>query len=138
MADVLHYHVVGDITIGKPNMREFPYSASVRDALTALKLTNGVELAVWKMPRRHTEGEGGSENVEEMQFRFVGILSFMDIMTFLASPHSLQNLEWALESPVSDILCVNAGLLQLMDPATRLDLVPSQVNSDQPSHVVPS
>lgn len=129
MADVLFYHVVGDIAIGKPKMKEFFISASMRDALKALKLANREEIAVWRMARRHTLREDGGENLEDIQHRFVGILSLMDVVTYLASPEGVKDLEWAMESPVSDIVCPNPGLVQHVTPATRLDLAPSQLNS---------
>merc|ERR1712129_360825 len=83
MANVLLYHVVGDLTVGKPELNEFTDTNTVADAVAALKDSTECGIPVWKPapPRQET--------IDQRQDRFVGILTGLDIVAHLASESSL-------------------------------------------------
>lgn len=116
MASVLLYHVVGDLTVGKPELDEFPMSGTVESAIRAIGESTEGGIPVWKKKPQM----GGIENSEARQNRFVGILTSLDIVAFLAQDWCLEDQEKAMKTPVSEFVVPNHSLLKLVDPATRL------------------
>ncbi|KAL1360541.1 hypothetical protein HN51_005936 [Arachis hypogaea] len=115
MASVFLYHVVGDLTVGKPEIVEFHESETVETAIRAIGESPEGSIPIWKK-RSHV----GIENSEMRQQRFVGILNSFDIVAFLAKNQCLEDQDKALKTPVSDVVVPNNSLLRLVDPATRL------------------
>ncbi|KAK7374363.1 hypothetical protein VNO80_07793 [Phaseolus coccineus] len=115
MASVFVYHVVGDLTVGKPELVEFHESETVESAIRAIGESPEGSIPIWKK-RSHV----GIENSEMRQQRFVGILSSFDIVAFLAKSQCLEDQDKALKIPVSEVVVPNNSLLRLVDPATRL------------------
>lgn len=116
MASVFLYHVVGDLTVGKPEMVEFCETETVESAIRAIGESTEGGIAVWK--KRSVVGV--MENAEMRQQRFVGILNSLDVVAFLARTECLEDQDKALKTPVSDVVVPNNSLLRLVDPATRL------------------
>ncbi|KAJ4836537.1 CBS domain-containing protein cbsx6 [Turnera subulata] len=116
MASVFVYHVVGDLTVGKPEMAEFVETETVGAAIRAIGESTECGIPVWK--RRGVQLM--EESPEMRQARFVGILNSMDIVAFLARPESLRDQGKALDTPVSQVLIPNNSLLKQVDPATRV------------------
>ena len=123
MASVLLYHVVGDLTVGKPELVEFLETETVESAIKAIGESTESGIPVWKKRPQ----KGGVENSESRQQRFLGILNSMDIVAFLAQDWCLQDQEKAMKTPVSEIVVPNNSLLKQVDPATRLDFDPSSI-----------
>ncbi|ESQ28850.1 hypothetical protein EUTSA_v10018605mg [Eutrema salsugineum] len=118
MASVFLYHVVGDLTVGKPEMVEFYETESVESAIRAIGESTECGIPVWR--KRSTPSiPGFVENSEMRQHRFVGILNSLDIVAFLAKSECLQE-EKAMKIPVSEVVCPNNTLLKQVDPGTRL------------------
>ncbi|KAK7340350.1 hypothetical protein VNO77_21052 [Canavalia gladiata] len=115
MASVFVYHVVGDLTVGKPELVEFHESETVESAIRAIGESPEGSIPVWKK-RSH----GGIEKSEMIQQRFVGILSSFDIVAFLSKSQCLEDQDKAWKTPVSEVVVPNNSLLRLVDPATRL------------------
>ncbi|GLJ47338.1 hypothetical protein SUGI_0999360 [Cryptomeria japonica] len=118
MAAVLFYHVVGDLTVGKPELVEFPETASVAEAIVTIRDCTECGIAVWK--QRPPEKGSGPESAELRQERFVGILNAMDIVAHLSTEWGLTDPDAALNVPVSQIVLPNNHLLKLVAPGTRL------------------
>ncbi|GLJ11762.1 hypothetical protein SUGI_0176300 [Cryptomeria japonica] len=118
MAAVLFYHVVGDLTVGKPELVEFPETASVAEAIVTIRDCTECGIAVWK--QRPPEKGSSSESAELRQERFVGILNAMDIVAHLSTEGGLTDPDAALKVPVSQIVLPNNHLLKLVAPGTRL------------------
>lgn len=118
MASVFVYHVVGDLTVGKPELVEFSEGETVEAAIRAIGESTEGGIPVWK--KRSLKTTNVFENAEMRQKRFVGILSSLDIVAFLARQESLANQEKAMKTPVSEVLVPNNSLLKEVDPATRL------------------
>ncbi|KAL9257114.1 CBS domain-containing protein [Drosera capensis] len=117
MASVFLYHVVGDLTVAKPELVEFVETETVESAIRAIGDSTESGIPVW---RRKSIKSIGVENAEMRQQRFLGILNSLDIVGFLARESCLQDHEKALKTPVSEIVVPNNSLLREVDPATRL------------------
>lgn len=118
MASVFLYHVVGDLTVGKPEMVEFCETETVGSAIRAIGESTECGVPVWKR-RQHV---GMIEKSEMRQQRFVGILNSLDIVAFLARAQCLEDQEKAMKTPVSEVVVPDNTLLKHVDPATRLAL----------------
>ncbi|KAJ0256152.1 CBS domain-containing protein CBSX6 [Hirschfeldia incana] len=116
MASVFLYHVVGDLTVGKPEMVEFYETETVESAIRAIGESTECGIPVW---RKRSTPLGFVENSEMRQQRFVGILSSLDIVAFLAKSECLQE-DKAMKIPVSQVITPNNSLLKQVDPGTRL------------------
>lgn len=115
MASVLVYHVVGDLTVGKPELVEFHETETVESAIRAIAESPEGSIPVWKK-----RSQGVIENSDMRQTRFVGILSSFDVVGFLAKSSCLEDQDKALKTPVSEFVVRNNYLLKLVDPGTRL------------------
>lgn len=111
---VFLYHVVGDLTVGKPELVEFTETETVEAAIKAIGESTEGGIAVWKQKKRSVV-----ENADLRQKRFVGILNSLDIVAFLARDESLLDQDKALKTPVSHVVIPNNSLLKQLDPATR-------------------
>ncbi|KAJ8753011.1 hypothetical protein K2173_008798 [Erythroxylum novogranatense] len=116
MVSVFLYHIVGDLTVGKPEMKEFFENETIESAIRAIGESTECGIPVWKR-RSHV---GVLENSEMRQQRFIGILNSLDIVAFLARTECLEDQENAMKTPVSEVVVPNNSLLKLVDPATRL------------------
>jgi len=115
MASVFLYHVVGDLTVGKPDMVEFYETETVESAIRAIGESTECGIPVWKR-KSHVSM---IETSETRQQRFVGILNSLDIVAFLASTECLEDQDKAIKTSVSQVVVPNASLLKQVDPATR-------------------
>ncbi|KAK3229468.1 hypothetical protein Dsin_001349 [Dipteronia sinensis] len=115
MASVFIYHVVGDLTVGKPEMTEFYETETVEAAIRAIGESTECGIPVWRR-----KPLVGIENSEMRQQRFVGILNSLDIVSFLAKSECLEDQEKAMKTPVSEVVVPNGSLLRQVDPGTRL------------------
>ncbi|KAJ7973619.1 CBS domain containing protein [Quillaja saponaria] len=116
MASVFLYHVVGDLTVGKPELVEFYETETVESAIRAIGESTEGSLPIWKR-RLHL---GMVENGEMKQQRFLGLLNSLDIVAFLAKNDCLEDQEKAMKTPVSEVVVRNNSLLRQVDPGTRL------------------
>ncbi|XP_060183486.1 CBS domain-containing protein CBSX6 [Lycium barbarum] len=116
MASVFLYHVVGDLTVGKPELVEFTETQTVEAAIKAIGESTECGIPVWKMRSQKSL----IENAEMRRKRFVGILNSLDIVAFLAREGCLADQEKAMKTPVSEVVVPDNSLLKELDPATRL------------------
>ncbi|KAL4574664.1 hypothetical protein LXL04_021500 [Taraxacum kok-saghyz] len=117
MASVFLYHVVGDLTVGKPELVEFTENETLEAAIKAIGESTECGIAVWK---RRSVQKGLIENAETRHQRFVGILNPLDIVAFLARDECLNDQEKALKTPVSKVVVPDNSLMKEVDPGTRL------------------
>ncbi|KAJ0080457.1 hypothetical protein Patl1_24073 [Pistacia atlantica] len=113
MASVFIYHVVGDLTVGKPELAEFYETETVEAAIKAIGESTECGIPVWKK-----RSLVGVENNEMRQQRFVGILNSFDIVSFLARAECLEDQDKATKTPVSEVVVPNNSLLRQVDPGT--------------------
>lgn len=116
MASVFLYHVVGDLTVGKPELVEFSETETVETAIRTIGESTEGGVPVWKK----RSSKSVIENAEMRQQRFVGILNSLDIVAFLARDECLADQDKAMGTPVSEVVVPNSSLLKEVDPATRL------------------
>lgn len=116
MASVFLYHVVGDLTVGKPELVEFSVTETLESAVRAIGESTECGVPVWKR-RSHL---GMTESNEMRQQRFVGILTSLDIVSYLAKIQCLEDRDKAMKTQVSDVVVPNNALLKIVDPGTRL------------------
>ncbi|XP_031105862.1 CBS domain-containing protein CBSX6 [Ipomoea triloba] len=116
MASVFLYHVVGDLTVGKPELVEFTETETVEAAIKAIAESTECGIPVWKKRSQKSV----IEKAGMRQQRFVGILNSLDIIAFLAREDCLADQEKAMKTPVSQVVVPNNALLKEVDPATRL------------------
>ncbi|CAI9767415.1 unnamed protein product [Fraxinus pennsylvanica] len=116
MASVFLYHVVGDLTVGKPELVEFAETETVEAAIRAIGESSEGGIPVWKKRSQKSL----IENTEMRQQRFVGILNSLDIVAFLAREECLADQAKAIKTPVSEVIIHNNSVLKVVDPGTRL------------------
>ncbi|KAG9142070.1 hypothetical protein Leryth_027508 [Lithospermum erythrorhizon] len=117
MASLFVHHVVGDLTVGKPELVEFSEGETIEAAIRAIGESTEGGIPVWK--KRSLKTTNVFENAEMRQQRFVGILTSLDIVAFLARPESLADQENAFKTPVAEVLVPNNAFLKEVDPGTR-------------------
>lgn len=115
MASVFLYHVVGDLTVGKPELSEFPETETVAAAIRAIGDSSEGGIPVWKKRSQKSV----FENAETRQQRFVGILNALDIVAFLSREDCLADQDKAVNTPVSEVVIPNSAVLKVVDPGTR-------------------
>ncbi|PPD84199.1 hypothetical protein GOBAR_DD18850 [Gossypium barbadense] len=104
MASVFLYHVVGDLTVGKPELEEFYETETIGSAIRAIRESTGCGITVWKR-KTHMEM---AENNDTRQQRFV------------AKPQCLEDQDKAMKTLVSDVVVPDNALLKIVDPGIRL------------------
>lgn len=68
-----------------------------------------------------------AENNDTRQQRFVGILTSVDVVSFLAKPQCLEDQDKAMKTLVSDVVVPDNALLKIVDPGIRLAHCPFYV-----------
>ncbi|KAL8517787.1 hypothetical protein ACS0TY_009199 [Phlomoides rotata] len=107
---------LGDLTVGKPELSEFPETETVAAAIRAIGESTEGGIPVW----RKRSPKSVIENAETRQHRFVGILNSMDIVAFLAREDCLGDQDKAINTPVSEVLLPDNSALKVVDPGIRL------------------
>ncbi|XP_078433631.1 cystathionine beta-synthase (CBS) family protein [Wolffia australiana] len=107
-------YVVGDLTLGKPDLVEFLETETVEAAIRAVGEQSEGAIAVWRkkesnLPKIPEKGPGMG--------RFVGMVNSLDLVAFMAR---VGDAEVALRAPVSEVVTPNDSLLSEVDPGTRL------------------
>ncbi|KAL5977686.1 hypothetical protein ACLOJK_039214 [Asimina triloba] len=107
MAVSLLSNEISDVCLGKPALRSLPASASVADALSALKRCGDASLSVWSCDHRPPPAKKIAGD-DDSCCRCVGKVSVVDVICFLCRPDNLPDPAIALRSPVLALLPTNA------------------------------
>ncbi|KAF6170044.1 hypothetical protein GIB67_042849 [Kingdonia uniflora] len=116
MASVFVYHVIGDLTVGKPELVEFVETETVESAIKAIGDCTEGGIPVW----RRRQQKGVVESCEARQQRFLGIVNAMDIVAFFTNKGCGVDQEKAMRTPISEVVVPNNSLLKEVDAGTRL------------------
>ncbi|XP_074583643.1 CBS domain-containing protein CBSX6-like [Curcuma longa] len=116
MALVFLHHVVGDLTLGKPELVQFSDAEPVEVAVRAIGDSAEGAITVWRAPCPDSAAVPRPPPSAE---RFVGMLNSLDVVLFLARA-GVHDQEKAMRTPVSELITPNRDLLKEVDPATRL------------------
>ncbi|XP_004291658.1 PREDICTED: CBS domain-containing protein CBSX5-like isoform 2 [Fragaria vesca subsp. vesca] len=99
-------HEVSDLCLGKPALRSLSISATVADAVEALRTSEDNFISVWDC-NHHSKSLAGD------QCRCVGKVCMVDVICYLSKDENLSSPSAALKAPVSEILF--HSLLQAID-----------------------
>ncbi|CAL1362279.1 unnamed protein product [Linum trigynum] len=119
MADSFLAREVSDLCLGKPALRSLAVSATVADALSALRRfgDSSSHLSVWSCNHR---SQGKSLDVDG-ECLCVGKVCMVDVICFLAREENLKNPAVALQKPLSLLLHgVPAGVVRRLEPHASL------------------
>jgi hypothetical protein len=108
MATVFYRHVVGDLTVGKPEVAELRDTDALDDAACAVAASPEGAVPVWRPRAAPDEPPSGA--------RFVGMVSALDVAAFVAASGAGER---ALRAVVGEVVQPNSGLLREIDPGTR-------------------
>ncbi|XP_047306896.1 CBS domain-containing protein CBSX5-like [Impatiens glandulifera] len=109
MAVHLLSYEVSDLCLGKPPLNPLPISATVADALTAIKSSDYQFISVW------TTAAGNA-----VHDRCIGKVSMVDIIFYLCKDNNLESPSSALNSPVSVLLSDVPGLVTHVEASLSL------------------
>ncbi|RDX66007.1 CBS domain-containing protein CBSX5, partial [Mucuna pruriens] len=103
---------VSDLCLGKPPLRSLSATATVGDALAALKSSGESHISVWRCD--HDKEEVGCF------CRCVGKLCMVDVICYLCQQDNLLSPSSALHQPVSQILPKDPSLVVHLQPSSSL------------------
>ncbi|KAL2331454.1 hypothetical protein Fmac_019035 [Flemingia macrophylla] len=102
---------VSDLCLGKPPLRSLSASATVADALAALKGSDESFISVWSCDHRN-DGVG--------YCRCVGKVCMVDVICYLCTEDNLLSPSSALNKPLSSILPKDPSLVVHLQPSSSL------------------
>ncbi|KAF8409288.1 hypothetical protein HHK36_005362 [Tetracentron sinense] len=114
MAVSLLAYEVSDLCLGKPALRSLSISATVGEALSALKRSGENHLSVWSCDHSSTT----ANDFEDC--RCIGKLCMVDVVCYLCRSENLLCPLTALKSPVSVLLPKVPGLVKHVEPHSSL------------------
>ncbi|KAL2473309.1 CBS domain-containing protein [Forsythia ovata] len=100
---------ISDLCLGKPAVRWIPATATVSDAVTALKRSGETHVSVW------TCDNNTNESCE-----CVGKICMTDVICFLCREENLANPLKAFEAPISEILPKGSSIVRHLGPNSSL------------------
>ncbi|XWS15727.1 hypothetical protein CRYUN_Cryun34aG0026700 [Craigia yunnanensis] len=111
---------VSDLCLGKPALRSLSISATVGDALSALKRFGENYISVWNCD--HQRHFSGADKIDAGfdECRCVGKVCMVDIICFLFKEENLSNPGTALQAPVSILILKAPGLVRHLEPNASL------------------
>ncbi|XP_072993108.1 CBS domain-containing protein CBSX5-like [Typha latifolia] len=97
---------VSDLCIGNPALRSLPSSATVGEALIALKRSGcGASVGVWSSPEKK---------------EVAGKVSMVDVLCFLCAEENISSPSAALDAPVSALLPSSPTVVRLVQPHSSI------------------
>ncbi|KAL6205691.1 hypothetical protein ACLB2K_022945 [Fragaria x ananassa] len=106
-------HEVSDLCLGKPALRSLSISATVADAVEALRTSEDNFISVWDC-NHHSKSLAGD------QCRCVGKVCMVDVICYLSKDENLSSPSAALKAPVSEILTKIPGTVMHVEPSCSL------------------
>ena len=120
MAVSILSHEVSDLCLGKPALSSLSASATVGDALSALKRSGDLFLGVWSCDRLHHCNSPRPDKVDFEECKCVGKVCLVDVICFLSGEENLKNPGKALQEPVSVLLNSKVpGLVRHLEPHAK-------------------
>ncbi|XP_047328516.1 CBS domain-containing protein CBSX5-like [Impatiens glandulifera] len=106
---------VSDLCLGKPALRPLPISATVADALSALRSSGDNCVSVWKC--NHSSPK---KNARSDHCLCVGKVCMVDIICFLSREENLSCPSTAIQTPISELIGESSGVVKHLEPHSRL------------------
>ncbi|KAJ6925825.1 CBS domain-containing protein CBSX5-like [Populus alba x Populus x berolinensis] len=121
MAVSILSHEVSDLCLGKPALSSLSVSATVGEALSALKRFGDLFLSVWSCDQHHHCNSPRSIKVDFAECKCIGKVCLADVICFLSKEENLKNPGKALQEPVSLLLNSKvSGLVRHLEPHASL------------------
>ncbi|KAJ6999790.1 hypothetical protein D5086_008026 [Populus alba] len=121
MAVSILSHEVSDLCLGKPALSSLSVSATVGEALSALKRFGDLFLSVWSCDQHHRCNSPRSIKVDFAECKCIGKVCLADVICFLSKEENLKNPGKALQEPVSLLLNSKvSGLVRHLEPHASL------------------
>ncbi|KAJ6935489.1 CBS domain-containing protein CBSX5-like [Populus alba x Populus x berolinensis] len=121
MAVSILSHEVSDLCLGKPALSSLSVSATVGEALSALKRFCDLFLSVWSCDQHHRCNSPRSIKVDFSECKCIGKVCLADVICFLSKEENLKNPGKALQEPVSLLLNSKvSGLVRHLEPHASL------------------
>ncbi|OAY24789.1 CBS domain-containing protein CBSX5 [Manihot esculenta] len=117
MAVSLLAREVTDLCLGKPALRSLSVSATVGDALSALRRSSDPYLSVWSCDHHRNASRS---KLDANECRCISKVCMVDIICFLCKEDNLKNPGKALQEPVSVLLPKVPGLVRHLEPNASL------------------
>ncbi|CAK9138220.1 unnamed protein product [Ilex paraguariensis] len=114
MAVQLLTHEVADICLGKPPLRSLSISATVGDALAALKASEDTHISVWSCD--HSKNSYDSDD----HCLCIGKVCMVDVICYLCKGENLSSPSLALKSPLPVLLSKTHDLVRHVEPSSSL------------------
>ncbi|CAK9321017.1 unnamed protein product [Citrullus colocynthis] len=114
MAVRLFDHHISDICLGKPALRSISLSATLADALSALKKLGENYISVWSCASH------SSKSASHHDCRCVAKISVLDVILFLCNEDNLSQPAVALQSSVSVLIPQGHVLVRHLEPHASL------------------
>ncbi|CAI9088544.1 OLC1v1022894C1 [Oldenlandia corymbosa var. corymbosa] len=109
---------VADLCLGKPALKSLSVSATIADALSALKSSDDNCISVWSCD--HTKKTSNFANGGDDSCVCIGKLCMVDIICYLCREDNLESPRSALKSPVSALLSTVPGQVRHVEPSSSL------------------
>ncbi|KAK9938171.1 hypothetical protein M0R45_014925 [Rubus argutus] len=106
-------HEVSDLCLGKPALRALSISATVADAVEALRTSEDNFISVWDC-NHHSKSLAGD------QCRCVGKVCMVNVICYLSKDDNLLAPSAALKAPVSEVLTKIPGNVMHVEPSCSL------------------
>ncbi|XP_062090632.1 CBS domain-containing protein CBSX5-like [Humulus lupulus] len=116
MAVSLLSHEVSDLCLAKPALRSLAVTATVADALAALKTSDEAFISVWDCNHSPESLTGGDFH----ECRCIGKVSMVDVICYLCKDENVLSPSAALKAPLSNILSKIPGLVIHLEPSSSL------------------
>ncbi|CAA3019743.1 Hypothetical predicted protein [Olea europaea subsp. europaea] len=113
MAARLLSYEVADLCLGKPSLPSLSISATISDAVAALKGSEDNFISVWSC--NHSK-----DNLNSNDCVCVGKICMVDIICYLCKEENLLSPSLVLQSPVSVLLSKVKGLVKHVEPSSSL------------------
>ncbi|KAG9441013.1 hypothetical protein H6P81_016867 [Aristolochia fimbriata] len=112
MAVSLLSHDISDLCLGKPAIPSLPTSATVGDALSALKKNDEQCLGVWSCNHARETAAATGNNRGGEDCRCIGKVCMVDVIVYLCRDENLSDPIAALQAPLSLLLPELPGLVR--------------------------
>ncbi|OMO76459.1 Cystathionine beta-synthase, core [Corchorus capsularis] len=119
MAVSLLAREVSDVCLGKPALRSLSISATVGDALWALKRFGDNYISVWNCDHNLHLTSPEADKVDD-ECRCLGKVCMVDIICFLCKEENLSNPATAFQAPLSVLIPKVPGVVRHLEPNASL------------------
>ncbi|CAH9110326.1 unnamed protein product [Cuscuta epithymum] len=109
----LNQHL-SDLCLGKPALRPVRETASIAEAVAALKRSSETYVSIWRC------SDHSKEVQRDCDCLCVGKICMVDVICFLCKEENLGKIAKALEAPVSDILPKGVSIVRHLEPNSSL------------------